>query len=173
MLMTDGMWGYFTTIIGLSFVSRRERRGILSRTGHAENAEVFCLAQGTQRTRRHSSLPTSLSPSDFPLPTSFSVIPCRVLAPVETQPAASLQRGISVRGVRFMLTRWCHVMARPGLCHDSQGVALGYAMRPFRAKPRAPALKGRDELDPGRLRCVIYATTGLGYDRGAMISAIT
>ena len=33
-----------------------------------------CLAQRAQSTRRNSSLPTSLSTSDFTLPTSFSVI---------------------------------------------------------------------------------------------------
>ena len=38
---------------------------------------VTYLAQSTQRARRQSSLPTS----DFMLPTSYSVIPCRVLAP--------------------------------------------------------------------------------------------
>jgi hypothetical protein len=48
-------------------------------------------------------------------------------------------RGISECGVRFMPTRWCHVMARPGLCHDSQGVALGYPMPPLQGWGNAPS----------------------------------
>ena len=39
------------------------------------------LAQRTQRARRQSSLHTLLHASDFTLPTSYSVIPCRVRAP--------------------------------------------------------------------------------------------
>ena len=36
-----------------------------------------CLAQRAQSTQRNSSLPTSLSTSDFTIPTSFSVMPWR------------------------------------------------------------------------------------------------
>jgi len=72
-----------TNFILVAMISHSGRRGrggvcmISHRVHRGARRSLYYLAQRTQRARRHSSLPTS----DFMLPTSYSVIPCRVLAP--------------------------------------------------------------------------------------------